>query len=318
MTPPPAPTPAADPAADPSTDPGTGAPASLALPVLAVLFGLLTFSGMDAAMKALVLAIGVANAVLWRYVVGIALIAPIYLARRRPRPGRAAMTIHLQRAGVIVVMAFLFFWGLARVPLAEGVAISFIAPIIALYLARVFLGETIHRNAGLASLLGLAGIAVMLWGRLAGDYDAEAAKGFAAVLASAALYGANLVMQRHQALLAEPVEISFFQNLFVGAAYLVAAPFYAAVPPMGTWWLIAFAAALAVTSALFVSWGYRRAEAQVLVNLEYSAFIWAALFGWLFFAEPLGVSTLIGAALIVAGCLAATRRPRKPVRVGAV
>jgi S-adenosylmethionine uptake transporter len=42
--------------------------------------------------------------------------------------------------------------------------------------------------------------------------------------------------------------------------------------------------------------------------VEYTAFIWAALVGWFAFAEPVTASTLIGAGLIVAGCLIAARQ----------
>ena len=60
---------------------------------------------------------------------------------------------------------------------------------------------------------------------------------------------------------------------------------------------------------LLLAWAYARADAQALVPLEYSCFLWAALFGWLIFRESLGLPVLIGAALIVAGCwIAAPRR----------
>ncbi|MEY4056480.1 MAG: hypothetical protein RL519_1815, partial [Pseudomonadota bacterium] len=51
-----------------------------------------------------------------------------------------------------------------------------------------------------------------------------------------------------------------------------------------------------------------RAEAQALLPIEYTAFIWAALFGWLVFAEPVAVETLAGVALIVIGCWIAARK----------
>jgi len=54
----------------------------------------------------------------------------------------------------------------------------------------------------------------------------------------------------------------------------------------------------------------------VLVPLEYSGFLWAALFGWLLFAEALQVPVLMGAVLIVAGCWIAA--PRKPPEQTAV
>jgi len=66
---------------------------------------------------------------------------------------------------------------------------------------------------------------------------------------------------------------------------------------------------------VFIAWGYRRAEAKNLINLEYSAFIWAAIFGWLFFREPITLATVAGTVLIVAGCYLATRRERKVAHI---
>jgi S-adenosylmethionine uptake transporter len=59
-----------------------------------------------------------------------------------------------------------------------------------------------------------------------------------------------------------------------------------------------------------LAWAYARAEAQVLVPLEYSGFLWASLFGWLFFAEPLTMPTTIGTAIIITSCWVATRKRR--------
>ena len=59
---------------------------------------------------------------------------------------------------------------------------------------------------------------------------------------------------------------------------------------------------------MLFAWAYARAETQVLVPLEYSGFLWASLFGWLFFAEGLRLPVLLGALLIVAGCWIAAPR----------
>jgi S-adenosylmethionine uptake transporter len=61
---------------------------------------------------------------------------------------------------------------------------------------------------------------------------------------------------------------------------------------------------------MILAWGYARAEAQVLVPLEYSGFLWAGLFGWLFFRERVSPPTLAGAALIVVACWIAAPRKR--------
>ena len=51
------------------------------------------------------------------------------------------------RGVIVTVMAVLFFWGIGRVPLAQAIALTFIAPLIALLLAAVFLGERIGRRS---------------------------------------------------------------------------------------------------------------------------------------------------------------------------
>ena len=210
-------------------------------------------------------------------------------------------------------MALLFFWGLARVPLAQGVALAFVAPIIALFLAAALLGEAIGRGAIIASLLGFAGVVVILLGQDQAALGPEAFQGAVAILISAVLYAYNIVLMRQQALLAGPVEIAFFQNLIVVAIFACAAPFLAVPPPAEAWPALAGAAALAFASLLLLSWAYARAEAQILAPVEYTAFIWAAALGWLVFAEPLGWFTLAGAAMIVAACLIAARGRRARV-----
>jgi S-adenosylmethionine uptake transporter len=133
--------------------------------------------------------------------------------------------------------------------------------------------------------------------------------GFAAVVLSAVLYAWNLILQRQQAQVASPVEVALFQFFFVGLAIVPAAPWLAEVPTPGALRDIAGGAVLAGGSLMFLTWGYARAEAQALVPLEYTGFLWAVLFGWLWFAEAVTPVTVAGAALIVAGCWIAVRAP---------
>jgi drug/metabolite transporter (DMT)-like permease len=277
------------------------------VPFMTACVGIALFSAMDAQMKGLSIAIGAYNAMFWRVLVGAALGGALFLVRRESWPTRAAMRLHLMRSSVASVMAISFFWGIARVPLAEGIALSFIAPLITLYLAAVLLGEKISSNAIAASVLGIIGVAVILAGRIGGEvYDAEVAKGIGAIFVSALFYAYNLILQRQQAQLATPSEIAFFQSLIVAGILSIASPFLAIVPGADQWPHIFYSAVLALCSLLLLSWAYARAEAQILVTVEYTAFIWAALFGWIFFQEAVTLVTIIGTGLIVAGCLIAT------------
>jgi S-adenosylmethionine uptake transporter len=285
------------------------------IPVQAFLVGVLgiaLFAGMDAVMKGLVLAIGTIATMFWRNLVGIGLSGALYLPRRKGWPSQPTLRIHLARGVLSACMGFLFFWGIGRVPLAQAVALAFISPLIALYLASLMLHETIGRKTLGASLIAFAGVIVIFIGQARADLGREALIGSMAILVSAVLYTLNIIIMRRQALLAEPMEITFFQSLIVTTVLLLVLPFAGiAVPPLEQWPWLLFAAILAITSMLLLSWAYARAEASYLAATEYTAFLWAMLFGWLLFDESVSLFTLAGAALIVAGCILAARRPEE-------
>lgn len=279
-----------------------------AAPFLAACAGIATYALMDAVMKGLSIALGAYVALFWRLAAGTVLAGGLYLAQGPVLPGRAVMRVHFVRSVFVAGMAISFFWGIARTPLAEAIALTFIAPLIALALAGLFLGERIGPRSIAGSLLGLAGVGVILAGRLGTTQGPEALQGMVAVLVSAVLYAVNLVIARHQAQLAKPLEIVAWQNLFVLAILALAAPFLLVAPATAHWPAIGLSAALAIISLLLLSWAYARAETQALLSVEYTAFIWASLTGWWFFGEALTLVTLGGTALIVAGCILAARR----------
>jgi S-adenosylmethionine uptake transporter len=284
-----------------------------AIPFLVACAGIGTFSLMDAAMKDLALAMGAYNAVIWRNSLGALFMGLIFVTTRQRWPEVAVLKIHLWRSIVVSVMAVSFFWSLTKLPLAEAIGLSFIAPVIALYLAAVMLGEVIGREAIWASLAGLGGVAIIIAGRISGHYTTDHLWGAAAVLFSAVVFAYNLILARQQAQLAGPIEIAFFQNLFVAATLSLVAPWFMEPLPIQQSPMLVGAAALAITSLLLLSWAYARAEAQILIPVEYTAFVWAAMFGWLFFSEPLTWPVIVGTALIVAGSLIAARAKPQPV-----
>ncbi|MFN3388147.1 MAG: DMT family transporter [Allosphingosinicella sp.] len=290
----------------------------IALPFGVAALGIAAFSLMDAVMKGLSLEIGAYNALLWRTLAGAGIGGVLFLWHRVAWPGPATMRVHLVRGILSSFMAILFFWGLARVPMAQAIALAFVAPLVALYLAALILKEKIERSAVLASLLGFAGVVVILGGQMEAQLGREALHGSIAILCSAALYAYNIILMRQQALLAGPVEIAFFMSAIMSACFLIAAPFLADLPAGEHVPGILIAAILAFVSLMLLSWGYKRAEAQHLAPVEYTGFVWASLFGFLFFAEPVRPLTLIGAAMIVIACLVATRRSRGDAPMPAV
>ncbi len=266
------------------------------------------FACMDAIMKTLSIAMGAYNAMLWRTVAGVLITGPLFLMAGGRMPGRQTLRLHVWRGLAAGVSVLLFFWGLVHTPLAQGVALSFIAPLAALGLAALFLKEKIGRNAIGGSVIAFGGMLVILAGRAGEEAGPKAMAGALAILAAALLYAVNLVLSRRQSQAAGPMEVTFFFNLIALSLYASGAPWLAQAPDSRLLPLIVAAACSSSISILLLAWAYARAEAQHLVSVEYTAFLWAALLGWLVFREPLQISTLAGAAMIVAGCLWAARR----------
>ncbi len=274
----------------------------------AAVAGIALFSIMDMVMKGLTLAIGTYPTLLWRSLVGIPLAAILYFSTRTGWPGRTAIRLHLLRGTMMVPMALLFFWGLARVPMAQAVALTFIAPLLALVLAGAILKEPIGPRTLGGSLLAFAGVVVIFFGQAQADLGRDALIGSLAILGSATIYAFNIIVMRRQAQAAGPIEIAFFQNLIFGVCFAALMPAIGAPAlPLGHWGELVLAAFLALGSLLLLGWAYARAGAAYLSTTEYSSFLWAMLLGWLRFGEHVSLFTLGGACLIVAGCLIAAR-----------
>lgn len=283
----------------------------------AAIAGIGLFSIMDMVIKALVIAIDTYSTLLFRSMIGAALAALLALVIRPGRPSQTAMRLHLVRGVITAIMSFLFFWGLGRVPMAQAVALSFIAPLLALVLAALVLREPLGRKAVGASLLATTGVVIIFLGQARAQLGREALLGSGAILVSAVIYAWNIVIIRQQALVAKPVEIALFQNLIFCIAMLLAVP-VAGMPPLptGHWIELVIATCLALASQLLLAWAYARAGAAYLSSTEYSSFLWAMALGWLRFGEPVSLFTLAGAGLILAGCFIAARAIEHPTLEG--
>ncbi|SOB86710.1 S-adenosylmethionine uptake transporter [Sphingomonas guangdongensis] len=270
--------------------------------------GIGLFSVMDAFMKSLTLALGVYNALIWRTGTSVLIAGAVWGAAGRPVPSGRALRLHLLRGSITAAMALLFFWGLARVPMAQAISLAYVAPLLALLLGAWLLGERVGRRVALASLLALGGVGIILAGHGQLALGPDALWGAGAILASAVLYAGNLVVARLQSQAAVPAEIAFVQSLIVTAILLTAAPWLLHLPPAAEWWKIAVGAALGTGSLFLLAWAYAHGETGYLATTEYTSFVYAAVLGWLVFGERVAATTLLGAAVIVAACLWGARR----------
>lgn len=280
----------------------------------AALAAVSVLSIMDAAMKHLVLTIGVIAVSMWRAVANLVLSSGLYLRRRRNWPKRRTLWIHVSRSIVVTLMSVLFFWGIGRVPLAQAIALTFIAPLIAMLLAPLFLKERLAGRSIAGAIVAFAGVLVIVLGQARANVGGQVLLGVAAILGSAICYSGNILMMRWQALAAKPLEINFFQSVVVMLLWVAAIPLVG-VPswPHGQISWVVISSILSTSGSLLFAWAYARGEASYLAVTEYSAFIWASILGWIVFSERVSLYTLAGAVLIVGGCLVAARRKNPPL-----
>jgi S-adenosylmethionine uptake transporter len=269
--------------------------------------GLLTL--MDALVKLLSARYPALQIAFLRYAFGLAG-AAAYAAWSPPGwPTREAVLYNGARAAIIVVTATTFFFALARLPLADAIALSFIAPVLTALLGVGLLGERLDRRIGMALGAGFAGMLLIVGGKAGGaGLDREAAIGAAAVLVSAIGYALNIIVLRHRATRDPLSQIVLFQNL--GPALLLALPALWAWTPLalGDAALFALLGTLGVTAHAMLAHAFARVEAARLAPVGYVTLVWGVLLGLLLFAEVPGLATLAGAALIVLGTVVTQRR----------
>ena len=289
--------------------PSPAAPSPVARIVLLAVAaeGLLTL--MDALIKALSARYPVLQIAFLRF--GFGLIgAALYAAWSRPGwPTREATVYNGMRAILIVVTATTFFFALARLPLADAIALSFISPVLTALFGVALLGERLDWRIAIALAGGFAGMLLIVGGKVGGaGLSGEVLIGVAAVVLSAIGYALNIVVLRHRATRDPLSQIVLFQNL--GPALLLALPVlwvWTALTLADTL-MFALLGTLGVTAHTMLAHAFARIEAARLAPVGYVTLVWGVLFGFVFFAEWPGLATLAGAALIVLGAFVSQRR----------
>jgi S-adenosylmethionine uptake transporter len=278
-----------------------------AVPFAVAAGGILLFTTADAIVKSLPHGVPVIEVVAMCFIFAI----PVALAAVW-RMGAGWPTLALWKAnaprGVLsVVSATLFFTALRRLPFAEVLTLSYLAPLMLALMAAFVLGERLRAGVLGAVSLGVCGVGVIAW---SSRTDQQAISGdlvgIAAALGSAVTYAASNVMLRSRAQRYSATSIVLIQQIVPA---IVAMPMAAATwvtPPLLVWFAFALLGGLGVGAHFLLTWAYRRAQAGVLASVDYLALPYAAVLGVFFFSEVPTPAVWTGAALIVVACLLVT------------
>lgn len=271
----------------------------LALAVTGVLLGCV----MDAMVKQLGFTYGVVLIATARYVFGSLFAGAAVLALNARLPDLAGMKRHALRAVVITACSLLFFNCLTILPIAEATVLVFCAPLMISPLARWILGETMRPAATAALVVGFIGVLVTVQGAESAADTARRVEGIASGIAAAALYALSMVLLRQLSRKDDAVAVAFLSNLFPMIYLLPVAIAMGAAPMAADLPLFALTGATGFAMWFMLTSAYSRSQAQNVAAAEYTALIWSALLGYVFFAEVPRWQVWAGAAVVVAAVM---------------
>jgi len=267
----------------------------------------LAFAIASAAMRALTQAMHPLQAQFLRYFVGMLPLLP--LLARVGLPGLRPSSIKGQvwRAALHTAGLVLWFVALPHMPLADMTAIGFTTPLFILVGAAWLLKERMSVPRWVAVAAGFGGVLVIVWPGLSGGggwYNLV-------MLASAPLFAASFLVTKVLTRRDSAAVIVFWQTLLIALLSLpLALPFW--TWPTAELWLIALlGGSIGTVGHYFLTRSFASADISATQSVRFVDLLWAALLGWLFFADVLRLTTLAGGAVIVAAIVWLARHERQ-------
>ena len=271
----------------------------------------LCLSSLDATAKYLTLEHSLFLVVWARYAGQMLVVTPWAWHRAGPGFWRTRrLRLQLVRSAFLLTATMCFFGGLRFLPLAEGSAITFLAPIVIVMLSQPVLGERPTSARVLASIVGFAGILIIL-------RPGSAVFHPAVLLLIATAFTHAFYSMYTRKLADEDPRTTLFYSALVGTVAMT--PFLPSA--MAGEVLSLRDGALFVLLGVFAGLGhwsligaYTLAPASMLVPFTYVQMLWATAYGYAIFGQIPDGWSAVGMAVIVAGGVLLALQERRRFR----
>jgi len=238
-----------------------------------------------------------------RYAFGVLFMAPMLVRALRENPVPRRMPLYLLRGAVHGAGVMLWFYAMARIPIAEVTAIGFTAPIFTTIGAALFLGERLRARRIAAVVIGLLGTLVIL------RPGVEAIQpGALAQLAAAPLFACSFIVAKKLTDTESGTAIVAWLSVFVTLALLPPALMVWRAPSSEEVAWLAVTAACATAGHYTLTRAFALGELTLLQPFSFLQLVWASLLGLAFFGEVPDAYTWVGGAIIVASASYITHR----------
>jgi drug/metabolite transporter (DMT)-like permease len=218
--------------------------------------------------------------------------------------------LYISRSALSLVSMLCWFSALPILPFEQAVALSFTAPLFATMGAALILGETVRARRWTATVLGFVGVLIILRPGMAqspGAADFVSLGAFLAIASAMLSAGLTLIVKDLARTEASDAVVTYMVLLLTPMS-LIPALFVWQWPPLMIWPLLVAMGALGSAGHMCYMRSLALADASAVMPYDYTRLLFAAVIGYLAFAEIPDLWTWVGAALIAASAIYIARR----------
>ncbi|MFK7856615.1 MAG: DMT family transporter [Granulosicoccus sp.] len=211
----------------------------------------------------------------------------------------------LQIARIVLALIAMLcgFTAIINMQLADATAIAFAKSFFVTIFAVLILKETVGLYRWSAVFVGFIGVLIMV----RPGTEGFSIYGLMAIVGAASA-GMVMVIIRLLSRTDPPSTILAYQAIGVGLIMAIPALLQWVSPTIEQWGLLAGIAFVSYFAQKANIYAFSYGEASLLASLDYVRLIYAAVFGWLLFAELPSVSTWVGAAIIIVASIFTVHR----------
>jgi drug/metabolite transporter (DMT)-like permease len=215
--------------------------------------------------------------------------------------------LQIARGFSAIISAITFVFAISYVPLADAIAVTFIAPFIVTILGATLLGEPVGIRRWSAVGAGFVGTMIIIRPGM-GVFDPA----ILLVIVAAAAFAVRQILSRHLCSRDRTATSLAYTSLTTIAVLAIPLPFFWRTPlDMTDVGLMALMAVLAGAGEFMIIRALEVANAVVVAPTHYSLLIFGTFWGYLLFADLPDGWTWAGAFVIVASGLYMLYRERK-------
>lgn len=254
----------------------------------------LQFICVTALVKLLGTRIPAPEAAFLRYVLGLVFLLPFLRMIRQIRMDRQTLILFGARGAAHTIGVALWFFAMARIPIADVTAMNYLSPVYVTLGAALFLGERLALRRVLAVLAALIGALIILRPGFR-----EIGPGHYAMVGTALVFGASYLLAKLLSDRCSPLVVVTMLSITVtiGLAPLAAMNW---VTPTGYELLVLFGVATLATGGHYtMTLAFRAAPLAVTQPVSFLQLVWAVALGMVFFDEPFDAWVIVGGTLIV-------------------